>query len=95
MKKYLTEKNLMWAAIAILAALCLSSCGVGGMSGCCDQEARFQKAMKGRMEMAKGMRTRTQGQRSGSRGDTGKGAWVQEKKEGGRKGRKMAPEATE
>ena len=66
------------------------------MSGCCDQEARFQKGVKARMEMAKkGMRGRMQGQRRGSRGDTGKGAWVEEKKDGGRKGRKMTPDAAE
>jgi hypothetical protein len=96
MKKYLTEKNLMWAVIAVLAAMMLStSCG---MSDCCGQEARFQKAMKGRMEMAKkGMRGRMQGQRRGSKGDTGEGAWVTREAlvDGEKKGRKRGPKDAE
>jgi len=95
MKNYLTEKNLMWAAIAVLAAMAVTSCGV---SDCCGQEARFQKAMKGRMEMAtKGMRGRMQGQRRGSRGDSGKGAWVTREAlvEGEKKGRKRDPKDAE
>ena len=95
MKKYLTEKNLMWAAIALLAAMALTSCGA---SDCCGQEARFQKAMKGRMEMAKkGMRGRMQGPRRGSRGDSGQGAWVTREAvvEGEKKGRKRGPKDAE
>ncbi len=98
MKKYLTEKNLRWAVIAVLAALVLSSCGVGGMSGCCDDEARFEKGMKARMEMAKkGMRGRMQGQRRGSKGDTGKGAWVTREAlvDGEKKGRRRGPKDAE
>tara|TARA_R110000796_G_scaffold233282_1_gene351802 strand:+ start:470 stop:724 length:255 start_codon:yes stop_codon:yes gene_type:complete len=73
MKQYLTEKNLMWAAIALLAAMVLSSCS----SECCGDTASARKGMKQRMEMAKkGMRGRMQGQRRGSRGDSGKGVWV-------------------
>tara|TARA_R110000796_G_scaffold251775_1_gene383994 strand:+ start:925 stop:1212 length:288 start_codon:yes stop_codon:yes gene_type:complete len=95
MKKYLTEKNLMWAAIVALAAMALTSCGV---SDCCGQEARFQKAMKGRMELAKdAMRGRMQGQRRGSRGDSGKGAWVTREAlvDGEKKGRKRGPKDAE
>ena len=87
MKKYLTEKNLMWAVIAVLAAVCLSSCGTKG----CGEQARFQKGMKPRMEMAKkGMRGNMQNQRRGSRGDTGRGAWVTREAlvDGEKKGRK-------
>ena len=73
MKKYLTEKNLMWAALALLAALALTSC----TSECCGEQTSARKGMKQRMEMAKkGMRGRMQGQRRGSRGDSGKGVWV-------------------
>ena len=95
MKKYLTEKNLMWAAIVALAALALTSCGA---SECCGQEARFQKGGKARMEMAKkSMRGRMQGQRRGSRGDTGKGAWVTREAlvDGEKKGRRRSPKDAE
>jgi len=95
MKQYLTEKNLMWAAIALLAAMALTSCGA---SECGVQEARFQKAMKGRMDMGKkGMRGRMQGQRRGSRGDTGEGTWVTREAlvDGEKKGRRRAPKDAE
>lgn len=95
MKKYLTEKNLMWAAIALLAAMAVTSCGA---SECCGQESSFQKGMKTRMEMAKkGMRGRMHGQKRGSRGDSGKGAWVTREAlvEGEKKGRKRAPKDAE
>jgi hypothetical protein len=95
MKKYLTEKNLMWAVIAVLAALVLTSCGP---SDCCGQEARFQKGMKARMEMSKkGMRGRMQGQRKGSKGDTGEGAWVTREAlvDGEKKGRRRGPKNAE
>lgn len=96
MKKYLTEKNLMWAAIALVAAVA-ASCAYP----CCGEEqASFRKGMKQRMEMAKkGMRPRMQGmrERRGSNGDTGRGAWVTREAlvEGEKKGRRRAPETTE
>tara|TARA_R110000796_G_scaffold128557_1_gene244213 strand:- start:82 stop:336 length:255 start_codon:yes stop_codon:yes gene_type:complete len=73
MKQYLTEKNLMWAAIALLAAMAASSC----TSECCGDTASARKGMKQRMAKAKeGMRGRMQGPRRGSRGDKGEGVWV-------------------
>ena len=73
MKQYLTEKNLMWAAIALLAAMVATSC----TSECCGGVESARKGIKQRMQMAKeGMRGRMQGQRRGSRGDSGKGVWV-------------------
>ena len=90
MKKYLTEKNLMWAVIAVLAAVCLSSCE----AKCCGEQAKFQKGMQTRMEMAKkGMRGKMQNQRRGSRGDTGRGVWATREAlvDGEKKGRKRGP----
>tara|TARA_R100001377_G_scaffold60641_1_gene36811 strand:- start:742 stop:996 length:255 start_codon:yes stop_codon:yes gene_type:complete len=73
MKQYLTEKNLMWAAIALLAAMALSSC----TSECCGDVASARKGARQRLDMAKeGMRGRMQGKRRGSRGDKGEGVWV-------------------
>tara|TARA_R110002012_G_scaffold40719_3_gene112095 strand:+ start:872 stop:1156 length:285 start_codon:yes stop_codon:yes gene_type:complete len=90
MKKYLTEKNLMWAVIAVLAVVCLSSC----TSECCGDQARFQKGGKAKMAMVKdGMRERMQGRKRGSKGDTGRGAWVTREAlvDGEKKGRRRGP----
>ena len=78
MKNLLTEKNLMWAAIAVLAVLQLCpALGVGESKGRPD-------AMRQRMSRMHQM---------GSRGDSGMGAWVKEKKEGAKeKGRKRGSE---
>ena len=96
MKKYLTEKNLMWAAIALLAAVAASSC----TSECCGDTASARKGVMQRLAKAKeGMRPRMQGmrERRGSKGDTGRGAWVTREAlvEGEKKGRRRAPETTE
>ena len=73
MKQYLTEKNLMWAAIALLAAMAASSC----TSECCGDTASARKGVMQRLAKSKkGMRGRMQGPRRGSRGDKGEGVWV-------------------
>jgi len=83
MKNLLTEKNLMWAAIAVLASLHLfPTWGVGKPNGRPD-------AMRQRMDRM---------HQAGSRGDSGMGAWVKEKKEGAesrREGRRRAPKVSE
>jgi|TARA_R100001082_G_C4218070_1_gene97965 hypothetical protein len=80
MKNLLTEKNLMWAAIAVLAVLHLCpALGIGEPKGRHD-------AMRQRMGHMQ--------ERMGSRGDMGKGAWIKEKKDGVREGRKKAPKDT-
>ena len=91
MKQYLTEKNLMWAAIALLAAAAASSC----TSECREGIESARKGVKQRMEMAReSMRGRMQGPRRGSRGDSGQGVWVRREalEDGDRKGRKHGPE---
>ena len=66
MKKFLTEKNLMWVAIAVLAVLQLCpSLGVGKPDGRPD-------AMRQRMNRMEQVRDH-----SGSRGDTGRGEWTE------------------
>tara|TARA_R110002051_G_scaffold11808_6_gene42570 strand:+ start:1189 stop:1473 length:285 start_codon:yes stop_codon:yes gene_type:complete len=90
MKQYLTEKNLMWASIVLLAALVLSSCGA---KECCGEQAKRRGSMRPKMEMAQGMRGRMQSKRRGSEGDTGRGAWVRREAlvDGEKKGRKRGP----
>jgi len=65
----------MWAAIIALAALAFASCDT---KACCGEQANMRKGMMQRLEM--GNRPRR-----GSKGDTGRGAWLQgprqEKKE--------------
>jgi hypothetical protein len=75
MKKYLTEKNLMWAAIAVLGVLHF-----------------FPQLGKGDAR-SEGMRQRMSRmhQQKGSMGDRGRGAWIKEKKDGVKEGRKKAP----
>ena len=78
MNKYLTEKNLMWAAIAVLSILhFFPELGKG--------DAR-PEGMRQRMGLMQ--------ERMGSRGDTGRGAWMKGKKDGAKEGRKKAPQDT-
>ena len=82
MKKYVTEKNLMWIAIAAVAVLALASCS----SECCGMKT----ARKG-MKQHGGPRMEQRIKRMGSMGDRGKGTWIKEKKDGVKEGRKKAP----
>ena len=75
MSKYLTEKNLMWAAIAVLAFFAYDSRDNG--------RADHDAGMRERMSQMRN--------RMGSMGDLGKGAWIKEKKDGVKEGRKKAP----
>ena len=83
MKNLLTEKNLMWAAIAVLAVLHLCpALGVGESKGRPD-------AMRQKMNRMHQM---------GSRGDSGMGAWMKEGKregKGQREGRQRGPKDSE
>mgnify|MGYP003119852913 CR=1 FL=1 len=81
MKKYLTEKNLMWIAIAAVAVLALASCS----SECCGMETA-RKGMKNQNPKMEQRMKRMQ-----SMGDRGRGAWVKEAKEG-KKGKRQRPE---
>ncbi len=75
MKKYITEKNLMWAAIAVLGVLhFFPQLGKG------DARPDGMRQRMGRMQ-----------QHMGSMGDRGRGDWIKEKKDGVKEGRKKAP----
>ena len=62
MKKFLTEKNLMWVAIAVLAVLQLCPAMGGGKKSKGGPEAKRQWMSQVR-------------EHRGSRGDTGRGEW--------------------
>ena len=64
MKKYLTEKNLMWAAIVALAILQLCPASLCGA----EREGRSE-SMRQRMGQMR--------EHMGSRGDTGRGEWTE------------------
>jgi hypothetical protein len=81
MKNLLTEKNLMWASIALLAALQFGLVPTFGE----DRGAREGRGSQIRQRM----------ERMGSMGDRGKGAWIKEKKDGVKEGRKKAPKDAE
>lgn len=75
----MTEKNLMWAAIAVLALLAFCP------SLRTDKRDGRPEAMRERMGQMRG--------RMGSKGDSGKGAWVTREAlvDGEKKGRKRGP----
>jgi len=64
MKNLLTEKNLMWVAIAVLAILHFCPASICGA----EKEGR-PDAMRQRMSQMR--------DRMGSRGDTGRGEWTE------------------
>tara|TARA_R110001583_G_scaffold73623_9_gene204839 strand:+ start:330 stop:581 length:252 start_codon:yes stop_codon:yes gene_type:complete len=63
MKNLLTEKNLMWVAIAVLAVLQFCPASLCGADKDCRPDSMRQKMSQMRDRM-------------GSRGDAGRGAWT-------------------
>ena len=93
MKKFLTEKNLMWAAIVVLAVLHFCP-ALGCGSGKDRPDAMRQRMSQMRERMGSGGMSQMR-ERMGSSGDTGRGSWLKERAKGQKEGRKRGPKHSE